>query len=182
MIPIGYMYKRAFRQQGLLEMLKVEDLYSVSDCLAEPFADYSPFFRHNGHGLFDSPAVMRALAAELSISLEDLALFYYEAHEAQYDEEQARWIPITPEASLPTDVEPPTARTLEGFDVVTWNSGAGAECSPLSCNGIAEEVPTNMHCLLPSLEAAVQAIESGKFANSEPGPFRIIAVYSVGTG
>jgi len=43
-------------------------------------------------------------------------------------------------------------------------------------------LPTNRHCLLPSLEAAVQALESGQFAHSEPGPFRIIAVYSVGSG
>jgi hypothetical protein len=89
---------------------------------------------------------------------------------------------FAPDASLATDVEPPAARTLEGFDVVTFSAGTFPECSPLSCNGVAEEVPTNRHCLLPSFEAAVQAIESGKFANSEPGPFRIIAVYSVETG
>ena len=66
--------------------------------------------------------------------------------------------------------------------MVTFNSGAGPGCSPLSCNALAAEVPTNRHCLLQSFEAAMQAIESGRFAHTEPGPFRIIAVYSVGTG
>ena len=123
---------------------------------------------------------MRALAAEHSISLEGLALFYYEAHEAQYDEEAARWEPFAPEASLATRVEPPAACTLEGFDVATFHSGQGPECSPLSCNGLAAEIPTNKHCLLlPSLAAAVAALESGRFARSEPGPLRIIAVHSV---
>ena len=49
-------------------------------------------------------------------------------HEVQYDEEQARWVLFAPEASFPTDVELPAARTLEGFDVVTFNAGAGPEC------------------------------------------------------
>ncbi len=124
---------------------------------------------------------MRALAAEHSIPLDGLALFYYEAHEAQYDGQEARWMPFAQEASFATDVEPPAARTLEGFDVVTFSTGSAPECSPLSCNGLAAEVPTNSHCLLPSFEAAVQALESGQFAHSEPGPLRIIAVYSVGT-
>lgn len=113
---------------------------------------------------------------------DDLALFYYEANEAQYDEEAGRWVSFAANASDASDVEPPAARTLEGFDVATFSGGAGADCSPMSCNGLAEKVPTNRHCLLPSLEAAVQALESGQFAHSEPGPFRIIAVYSIGTG
>jgi hypothetical protein len=48
----------------------------------------------------------------------------------------------------------------------------------LSCNGLAAEIETNQHCLLRSLEEAQQLLESGRFDNSEPGPFRILAVYS----
>ncbi len=40
MIPIGYMYKRILLRPGWLEAPQVEDVYSVSDCLSEPFADY----------------------------------------------------------------------------------------------------------------------------------------------
>jgi hypothetical protein len=36
-----------------------------------------------------------------------------------------------------------------------------------------------VHWLVPSFDAAVRALESGSFDNSEPGPYRIIAVYSV---
>jgi hypothetical protein len=182
MIPIGYLYKRVFLRPGWLEAPQVEDIYSVSSCLSKSFADYFQFWRHNGYGLFDSPAVMRALAAEHSIPLDGLSLFYYEAHEAQYDEEEKRWMPFAPDVSFATEVEPPAARTLKGFDVVCFSSGTAPECSPLTCNGLAATVPTNRHGLLASLEAAVQALESGLFARSEPGPFRIIAVYSVETG
>lgn len=180
MIPIGYMYKRVYRRTGWVG--QVEDVYSASGCLSESFADQLRIWVFNDYQLFDSPAEMRALAAEHSISLDGLTLFYYEVHEAQYEEETSRWVPLAAHASLASHVEPPAARTLEGFDVATFSSGSGPECSPLSCNGLAAKVPTNRHCLLPTLEAAVQALESGQFAHSEPGPFRILAVYSVGTG
>jgi len=68
---------------------------------------------------------------------------------------------------------------LEGFDVATFFAGNSAECSPLSCNGVASEIETNRHCLLNSFEAAEDALNSGKFAVGEPGPHRIFAGYSV---
>lgn len=91
----------------------------------------------------------------------------------------ASWVRFEPEASFDTNVQPPSAHTLEGFDVVTFSAGTSPECSPLSCNALAAGISTNSHCLLPSLDAAIQALESGSFDNSEPGPYRIIAVYSV---
>jgi len=181
MIPIGYTYKRVYRPTRGFEVREVEDVYSFSDCLSKSFADSVDVFVYNRHKLFDSPAVMRALAAEHSIPLDGLALFYYELHEAHYDQERACWVPLAPDTDSAMDVEVPAARTLEGFDVVCfWDGSRG--CSPLSCNGLAREVPTNRHCLLPSFEAAVEALESGRFAHAEPGPFRILAVYSASAG
>lgn len=72
----------------------------------------------------------------------------------------------------------PAERALEGYDVVTFSVRTSAECSPLSCNSLAAEVQTNQHCLLASLEQARQLLEDGKFKNTEPGPYRIFAVYS----
>jgi hypothetical protein len=179
MRPIGYMYKRVSAAPAWLQAPQVEDIYSLSHCISEDFADYVEFWRHNGYWLFDSPAILRALAAEHSISLDGLKLFYYEAYELQYDEELARWMPFEPEASFVTDVQPPIAHTLEGFDVVAFSVNSTPECSPLSCNYLATRIATNSHCLLPSHEAAVQSLEAGLFNLSEPGPYRIIAVYSV---
>ncbi|HEX4005253.1 MAG TPA: hypothetical protein VHX60_03695 [Acidobacteriaceae bacterium] len=70
---------------------------------------------------------------------------------------------------------------LEGFDVVTlWpeNSSQPGH-SPLSCNELCEEIPVNSHCLLGSFDEAKSAMERGAFAQGEPGPHRIFAVYSV---
>jgi len=72
----------------------------------------------------------------------------------------------------------PDKKILEGFDIATFSVGTSPECSPLSCNALAAEIKTNCHCLLDSFDEAKQSLESGKFKHSEPGPFRIFAVYS----
>jgi hypothetical protein len=180
MRPLGYLYKRVSAAPESLHARHVTDVYSLSSHVSNDFADYINFWRHNGYWLFDSPTVIHALASEQSFLLDGLQLFYYEAHQLQYDDELAKWVPFEPEESFGTDVKPPAVRALEGFDVVTFSAGTSPECSPLSCNGLAATVSTNAHCLMPSFEAAVQALETGCFKNTEPGPYRVIAVYSVG--
>jgi len=179
MRPIGYLFKRVAQRPDWLAAQNVEDIYSLSGCMSKDFADYINYWRHNGFWLFDSPSIIRDTARQNGISLEGLKLFYYEAHELQYDDEQHIWIPFEPEQSFPTDIQAPVNVALEGFDVTSFYAGTSPECSPLSCNGCATEIPTNRHCLFPTFEAAKQALESGKFANAEPGPYRIIGVYSV---
>ena len=44
---------------------------------------------------------------------------------------------------------------------------------------LASTVDTNERCLLHSFEQARALLENGTFGNSEPGPYRIFAVYSV---
>ena len=73
----------------------------------------------------------------------------------------------------------PFNKKLEGFDVVTFSAGMKPECSPLSCNSLVGEIETNVHCLLESIDEAKLLLEQGKFKNSEPGPYRIYAVYSL---
>jgi len=53
------------------------------------------------------------------------------------------------------------------------------ECSLLSCCNLAQFIPVNSHCLLQTFEEAIEHLESGKFAATEEGPFRIFAVYSL---
>ena len=66
-----------------------------------------------------------------------------------------------------------------GVDVVTFSGGNAPECSPLSCNSLAKHLSTNEHCLFTTAEEAAMHFENGAFKNSEPGPYRTYAVYSV---
>jgi hypothetical protein len=91
MIPVGYMAKRVCTKPVWLEAGQVVDIYSISNCISEAFADYIDYWKHNGYLFFDSPEIIKDLAKENSIPLEGTSLFYYEVHETEFDGE--RWHP-----------------------------------------------------------------------------------------
>lgn len=178
MIPAGYLYKTVELRPAWIEAPGVHDIYSLSRCISDAFDDYTEYWKHNGYWLFDTPAIMQAIAREAGLSLKGMQLFYYEFYEKEYCEDDRTWAPFGPE-QVPTHVERPDEPRLEGFDVVTFCAHTSPECSPLSCCNLAKEIPVNAHCLFDTFEQAKQALEAGKFDNSERGPFRIVAVYSV---
>lgn len=180
MIPLGYLYKKVASRPEWLKAGQVNDIYSVGGHVSEDFTDYVDYWKHNGYWLFDSPDILAEVAKDASVSLEQQKLFYYEAYELQYDEGAQTWSEFKPEPSFTTNVVVPGSRKLEGFDITSFSLGNAPECSPLSCNGQAEKLPTTGHCLLGSFEEARAVIEQDSFNSCEPGPYRIIAVYSVG--
>lgn len=181
MIPLGYMLKKVESPPpaGWSKSSTVTAIHSVSNCLSSNFADYIPLWKHNGWWLFDTPEAVRESAANLGIAPDTLTLFYYEAFDQEYDDEDGCWHAFGPEPSLATKVLPPVSSSLSGFDVVTFSEGSSPECSPLSCNGLADELPVNGFCLFDNFEDAHAALARDDFKNSEPGPYRIIAVYEV---
>lgn len=178
MIPLGYMAKWVATRSEWLKAPQVSEIYSVSSCISEDFGKWIDAWKHNDHWFFDSPRLIAEVAAAQTIDLTGTTLFYYEGFENEYDPETG-WAPCRTEQSFPTQVVPPVGKTLRGFDVVTYSQGNSRECSPLSCNGLAAELATNEFCLLLSFEDACAALEAGRFKNSEPGPYRIIAVYTI---
>jgi len=172
------MAKRVSDSPEWITAEQVVDIYSVSACLSKNFADYISYWKHNGHWLFDTPEVIQELARQNAIDLDGTSLFYYEVYEHEFDEDAEAWRDFEPQ-SFPTRVIAPSQKALAGYDVVSFNVGTSAECSPLSCGNLAEEAKANSHCLLASLEQARLLLERGTFADTEPGPFRVFAVYSV---
>lgn len=177
MIPAGYMAKRVLPKPDWLLAPHVLDIYSVSGCVSGFFADYVDCWKHNGHWFFDSPQIITSVAKDESIDLLGNLLFYYEIYEKEFDGKG--WTPYQHDDSRPTEIVQPQTKGLVGFDVVTFYARNAPECSPLSCNGLAHEIPTNSHCLLNSFQESFKALETGAFDNSEPGPYRIFAVYTV---
>lgn len=179
MIPIGYLCKKVAIRPEWLNPVSVADIYSLSNCISHDFANYINWWQHNGYWLFDSPVIIEALAMAENIDLTGTTLFYYEAYEYEYVEEIDTWVKFTPEKSCVTNVQIPTHQHLEGFDVTTFSGHTSPECSPLSCNSLAADIPVNQHCLFNTFTEAKEAIECGFFKNSEPGPYRIFAVYTI---
>ncbi|HWA47508.1 MAG TPA: hypothetical protein VG742_04500 [Dongiaceae bacterium] len=179
MMPAGYMFKHIAARPDWLKVDSVTDIWSVSNCTSMSFTNYIKFWTHNGHWMFDSPEKMEVIAKREGIDLSGATLCYYEVHEYEFDEDRKSWSPIEPERSFTTEVVRPRRSTLVGYDVVTFSVHTAPECSPLSCNYVAAQLPVNSHCLLGTFDEAKAALEAGLFDNSEPGPFRIFAVYTV---
>lgn len=179
MIPVGYMAKKISKNPDWLKSDHILDIYSVSHCISNDFADYIEYWQHNGYWFFDSPMIIEKLAKDNLIDLSEIKFFYYEVYELEFDGDKSKWSHFNPEPSVKTNVVIPKEKHLEGYDVVTFSQGNTPECSPLSCNSLSEEVQTNKHCLLNSFEEAKTYLENGTFNNSEPGPYRIFAVYSI---
>lgn len=177
MVPAGYMAKHVVARPEWLPAERVSSIYSVSGCVSNTFTDYINFWKHNGYWLFDSPERIIEIAREHGIDLAETLLFFYEVYELQFD--SGEWMRFEPEPSFGTNVSIPEAKVFEGYDVVTFVAQTSPECSPLSCNSLASEVETNSRCLLQSFEQARKLLENGTFNESEPGPYRIFAVYSV---
>jgi hypothetical protein len=182
MVPAGYTLKRVAMRPEWLDAPHVQRICSASTCISKDFAEFTPFWRHNDFWLFDSPAAIRRLVAEHHIEVAGTQLFYFEAYELERlfngDTAAGDWAPLKLSGAFPPNVEPPQGPTrLLGYDVVTW--GDVLECSPLSCNGMASELPTNANCLFDTLEAARTAIDENRFHGCEPGIYRILAVHEV---
>ena len=173
MIPVGYLAKRVRKKPDWLGAAQVVDVYSVSGCVSEDFADYINFWKHNGYWLFDSPEVIRSVVRENrsvvrenAIELEGTSLFYYKAHEMRRGTVRR----IRTRVVNSNNVIPPSEKIPEGFDVVTFYARNAPECSPLSCSSIAKEIQTNAHCLFDSFDEAYANVSNGAFKKSEPGP------------
>jgi hypothetical protein len=177
MIPAGYMAKHVSSRPNWHRAAHVGDIYSLSGCISSDFADYVRYWKHNGYWLFNSPSDIEDVANQVSVALDRSPLFYYEVYEKEFDGKC--WVPFAPEPSLKTNVLLPNKKRLEGFDVVTFWARSVPECSPLSCNSFAENLRTNTHCLFDSFAEAEGHLNAGAFQNSDPGPYRIFAVYSV---
>jgi hypothetical protein len=79
---------------------------------------------------------------------------------------------------LPPEPAPFLYRGI-GYDIVERNPAMGSlgfGCSPLSCNGMAENLPVNDFCLLDELETALAAAQRFGIEQPEPGPYVVIEV------
>jgi hypothetical protein len=180
MVPAGYLYKRVVvRPDWLKAPPGVKDIYSISSCISKTFAAYINHWMHNGLWILDNPEIMQEIARKDGIDLTGMTLFYYEVFEEEFREKDGIWTPLTIK-DFPMNVLIPEQKYLHGYDVCTFWTGNSPECSPLSCNSLCEVIPVNEHCLFDTFEQAEQALSNGLFDKSEPGPFRIFAVYTVG--
>jgi hypothetical protein len=173
MILAGYFARRIESPPDLLNASGVREICSVSECISAGAEGWISTWRHNSFGWFNS--VAEALGVVPERQQAEFRLFAYRIHRDVFRRTGRTAL------SVPDDVRPeplPDAFRSLGFDSASKSSeqGLSLECSPLSCNSLACELPVNEHCLFPTLEAAVAGAERFAVEQPEPGEYYVVEV------
>ncbi len=169
LILAGYFPKDTRVPEGWTGPAHVTGICSVSDCVASSPPDWIEHWLHNDWGLFNSPADAQSVVPPGS---SQYALFAYRLLPLRFVDGRSERLAI-PELT----VVPPGPDFLPlGFDAVSRLYSAFFECSPLSCNGLADEVEVNRFCLVDGLERAAALAERFSREQPEPGAYYVLEV------
>jgi hypothetical protein len=171
----GYFPKHVVTAPVGLACPMVDDICSVSGCISSRPEDWVGHWMHNELGFFNTVEQARRVVPEDG---PPTTIFAYRMLLTRF--RGGSWEPW----ALPADVAPeplaPAFRSL-GFDAVSrlMDDIISFECSPLSCNLLAQEWPVNRHCLLADLDTAVEAAERFSIDQPEPGVYYVAEVLAV---
>jgi hypothetical protein len=173
MIDAGYFPKRIAARPDGFSVAGVREIASVSHCISSGPEDWVDHWRHNELGWFNTVADARSVVADAERAL--FRLFAYRLESVAYREGNPIDIVIPPDVR-PDPIGPEFVE--RGFDVVSKSMEVivGFDCSPLSCNLLAEEIPTNEFCLFPSRDAAAAAAQAFSIDGPEPGDYYVVQV------
>lgn len=168
---LGYFPKRLVVPPDWMRARGVEEIASVSLCIAPGPDGWARAWKHNEWGLFSSPEIAWSL-----VPLDrrtGYRLYAYALYPVEYrDAVEEPMVFVAPEVtSLGQEYDP------VGFDVASRSTGSHFECSPLSCNMLAEETETNRYCLLSSPYDARALALAAHGKGCEPGPYHVLQVW-----
>lgn len=172
---LGYCAKRKLSWEG-------HELASVSECIAKRPPEWFGRWDFNRATCWNTEEEAWACVPEASKA--EFAVFAYrllpmlfepsgDGRSVSLDELFPAELP-----GLPAGPAPPHYASL-GYDVVVRDivlGTLGFGCSPLSCNGMAKEIPVNQFCLLNEIEDALAAARRFGMEQPEPGPYVIVEV------
>jgi hypothetical protein len=170
----GYFARDIVSAPDWLNCPAVEDVCSVSRCVSPGPKDWVYQWLHNELGLFNEPDQARLVIPRESPPMRTFAYLVSTVRFVDGRPQPWDW----PEDAAPVPLT--AAYTSLGFDAVHkfMDSVLGFECSPLSCNGLADEWPVNRHCLLDDLETAVKAAVQFSIDQPEPGMYYVAQVFA----
>ena len=168
---IGYFPKRTAKRPDWLKSPGVEEVCSVSTCVSDDPDGWIELWRHNAMSLFDTPEL--AWSAVPLPTRHEFDLYAYQLFPLEFDEGQPRLFTIP---SLHVQPLPSSFERL-GYDVVSRSHGSHFECSPLSCNSMAEQTATNRYCLVDDAQTAFHFAAEFEAQGCEPGPYYVVEVW-----
>ena len=173
MIDAGYFAKRITPRPDGLHAPGVREICSVSCCISPGPDDWIGHWRHNEFGWYNT--IDDAWSVVPEADRPAYRLFAYRIALTRFRKGEALEVPV------PADVHPapiPADFASLGYDAVSRSTGSGFsfECSPLSCNMMAGEIPANENCLLDTEAAATAAAKAFSAGKVEPGDYYVVEV------
>jgi len=164
----GYFPKTTAIPDGYSLPDNIREICTISMCANAP-DNWIDKWRHNDLGFYNTRADAQAI---LPPHADAFVLFAYRILPVRFSKEGVEPIDL-PEL----DVEPldQTFASI-GFDAISKSSSSFFECSPLSCNYLAREIPVNRYCLVDSLQEAVALAKRFAVEEPEPGPYYVFEV------
>ena len=163
--------------------LPVEEICSVSECISHGPKDWIQHWTHNDMWLYSTQVAAWAVVSEAERS--QFELHAYRILHVLFEDGERRSFELPQlQVSMAGTSEPVEPLSTEfaplGFDAVSLDSpGFGTfqfGHSPLSCNGMAEVIETNEHCLLANLAMAQAIALRFSIERPEPGPYVVVEV------
>ena len=161
---------------------RAQEIASVSDCLSKRPDDWVKRCDFNRASLWNTED--QAWVCVPDDSKPEFKLFAYRILSLLFDtsgiEQPVRIDQLfrTDMPDLPRESTPIPFKRI-GYDIVERDAVMGMlefGCSPLSCNGMAEEIPVNDFCLIDDIETALAAARRFGIEQPEPGPYVIVEV------
>ena len=162
---------------GGLRAPGVREICSVSQCISSGPDNWFASWRHNSLGWFNTVADAVRVVPEARRG--EYRLFAYRIHPEVFRGRERR--PLVVPDDVRPDAAPAGFRSI-GFDSASRSSEAGLslECSPLSCNGLATELPVNEHCLFQTIDDAIAGAIRFAIEQPEPGDYYVVEVLEGG--
>ncbi len=173
MLPtlIGYFPKRTQRCPAWLAAAGVRAICSVSCCISKDSDGWIDLWQHNEAWVFDREEVAWGVVPAEQRTAFDM--FAWKLFPVRY--EHGEEFPAPP--PLVTPVPLPESFIRLGCDAVSRSCGNCFECSPLSCNLMAEEHPVNRYCLIDDTDEAFRLAREFSISEPEPGPYFVVEVW-----
>ncbi len=168
---IGYFPKRKTIRSDWLKNTIVEEICTVSGCICEAPKGWIDLWQHNEMLAYDTTELAWNVVPQVA--------------RANFEIHAYRMFPVLIESGTETPWEFPSLNVqtmpdtfeLLGYDVVVRDKDSYFACSPLSCNGMADEVEVNRHCLLTDEQTAFRMTRQFEESKCEPGPYCVVEVW-----
>lgn len=190
-VLIGYCAKLVVERPEQLAAENIEEICSVSNCISsepEGYSDYSA--KRNAMWLFPTERAA-AESVQPPEDREEFDIFAYKLVPVAFGDEGEQ-LDLDEDGEKPafanacSTAEPlPADFELLGYDcpnkATDWPF-SGFDCSPLSCNYMANEIPVNAFCLIDDLETALATASNFGKRQPEPGCYYVVEVWRKSRG